>query len=152
MRLSTFLAATLLGGCATSWSHQPLTEEERQSIASAETFVVRNGYTTAGHPAGLPVQNVEVLDVLATSDELTEWRRGTLRSRAFGIVRAAPSAYYVLFDRLAVASENEVPTAVEEQHAGHKEFRAVLVQHAEAVQVVHSMLLFEEGDWKPNDR
>ena len=137
----------LLAGCA-AWSAQPLTEQERQSIASAEAFVARNGYTQAGHPTDLPVVNAEVLDPIATPEQLMEWRRGTLSAKAFGIVRAGSDAYYVLFDRLS--SEDE--SAALKDAPDLRDFRAVLVQHMSAVQVVHSVLSYRESDWKANDR
>jgi hypothetical protein len=146
MRHLVIVATALLTACV-GWPRQPLTEEERESIASAEAFVARNGYTAAGHPNDLPVQNAEVLDSVATAEQLIEWRWGTLSSRAFGIVPAATDAYYVLFDRLPSGGGES-----DEQRSGARDFRAVLVQHMQAVQVVHSVLLLSEGDWKPNDR
>ena len=131
MRLA--LAAVFLAfiGCVSSHS-RPLTTTENRAVQSAEAFIARHGYTTTGHPSDLPVENVEVLDPLASREQLVQWRRATLEPRAFGIAYAAPGVYWVLFHRLG--SENE--------------FRAVRVQGVTPTQVVHSLLILDQLRWK----
>src|SRR5678816_641543 len=83
MRLA--LAAVFLAfiGCVSSHS-RPLTTTENRAVQSAEAFIARHGYTATGHPSDLPVENVEVLDPLASREQLVQWRRATLEPRAFG--------------------------------------------------------------------
>ena len=120
--------------CSTS-RVRSLNARELQAVSAAEAFVARHGYTDAGHPPDMPVENVEVLDPLATPEELVEWRRATLEAKAFGVAKGDDGDYfYVLFHRL------------NDSEAG---FRAVLVQGTEAVQVVHSVLRLESLRWVP---
>lgn len=133
LRFSLVLILTVMS-CAAS-RVRPLDQRGLQAINAAEAFVARHGYTIAGHPADKPVENVEVLDPLATPEELVAWRRATLEARAFGIVKGDDGdSFYVLFRRLGGPD------------AG---FRAVLVQATEAVQVVHSVLVLEDLHWRP---
>jgi len=126
---------TLLCACSHT-PHRPLNDGERQAIKSAEVFILRHGHTVAGHPANLPVENAEVLDPIASREELVQWRRGTLEQKAFGVAELEDNLYYVFFHRTA----------------DNREFRAVLVQDTEAVQVVHSLLRLEGFSWVPNVR
>jgi hypothetical protein len=131
-RVITLLSFLALFGCA-SPNHGALSVEEVTSVLSAEAFVERNGYTLSGHPPGAPVQNVEVLDLLATREELIRWRAGTLERKAFAIVNVASHTYYVLFRRVGNPDQ----------------YRGVLVQNTAAVQVVHSVLTYTKDHWKP---
>src|SRR5262245_2831772 len=130
-RLAGLLLASVVASCASS---HPLDATELQAVDAAEAFVLRHGYTVAGHPADKPVENAEVLDLLATREQLVEWRRGTLCAQAFGVAKMDDGAYYVLFDW------------VKDDEVG---FRAVLVQRGEAVQVVHTVLLLKGLPWQP---
>ena len=131
MRILSLPMVLLLAACASSGDSRPLTVTELTTVQVAELFAARHGYTDSGHPANLSVENVEVLDPLASREELVEWRRGTMEARAFGIAAAGPDASYVLF-----------------RWPGRRTaFRAVLVEGDNAVQVVHSSLVLNEMDW-----
>ena len=74
-----------------------LTSKELQAIQAAEWFVVRNGYTEAGHPANLPVQHVSIFDVFETDQELIKNRKGLLQSCAIAVKRVKHNAFWVYF-------------------------------------------------------
>jgi hypothetical protein len=107
-----------------------MNDMEARAVEAAEAFVLRHGYTIAGHPDGLPVENAEVLDPLMPRDHLVALRHGMIEPRAFGVARAKPTVYYVYFRHLSSPSS----------------FRAVLVQQGVAVQMVHSHL---DINWLP---
>jgi hypothetical protein len=133
MRIASLSVIAVLGaGCFAMRMHT-LSPREVTAVASAEAFIARHGYTAAGHPPDQPVQNVEVLDPVASETELVRWRRDTLEPHAFGIAQIDSRAYYVLF------------------HRTHSDpgFRAVLVQDSAAVQVVHSVLVLDKLHWVP---
>jgi hypothetical protein len=102
-------------------------------VRAAEAFIARHGYSAAGHPPNLPVEVAEVLDPLSTPEQLVKDRKGQLENNAFGVAGAGNDAYYVYFHALGNASD----------------FRAVLVQHGKAVQVVHSELALDWLPWVP---
>lgn len=129
IRNATWLLLAMLVACAPV-RDRPLYRRELSAVHSAEAFIARHGYTEAGHPANLPVENAEVLDSISTREQLVEWRKGTLQSKAFGIAQARNGAYYVYFHRLKDPSS----------------FRAVLVEDGNAVQVAHTPI---ELDWLP---
>jgi hypothetical protein len=131
MRLFVLLIAMALAACTSHGGVRELTAKELSAVHSAEAFVSRHGYTAAGHPPHLPVENVEVLDPLASREDLVKWRHGTMESKAFGIAKAAPSVSWILFHRPGEPDE----------------LRAVRVEETTAVQVVHSRLALEELDW-----
>lgn len=111
--------------------------EENKAIEQAEIFVARNGYLAKGHPSNLPVLRVEIMDVFLTDDELKKKRQNTLEDKAFGVAiepSRTPDSYYVLFRKIG---------------GGMDDFRAVLVEHSEAVQMVHSRLSLENLSWHP---
>ncbi len=131
MRLAILLFALALTACASLSSSRPPTETELAAVQSAEAFVARHGYTAAGHPAGLPIENVEVLDPIASRDDLVKWRRNTMEPKAFGIAEAAPGVSWVLFHGPGQSNG----------------FRAVRVEGTNAVQVVHSQLILSRLHW-----
>jgi len=131
MRLAILIFVLTMTACASLGSSRPLTEEERAAVQSAETFIARHGYTAAGHPAGVPVENVEVLDPIASREDLVQWRKNTMESKAFGIAEAAPGVSWVLFH----------------WPGQPKDFRAVRVEGTSAVQVVHSQLILSRLHW-----
>ena len=131
MRLAILISALALTACASLGGSRPLTETERAAVQSAETFIARHGYTAAGHPAGLPVENVEVLDPIASRDDLVQWRKNTTEPKAFGIAEAAPGVSWVLFHWPGQPDN----------------FRAVRVEGSSAVQVVHSQLILSRLHW-----
>ena len=130
-RIAGLLLALAVVSCASS---RPLDAAELQAVHATEAFVLRHGYTVVGHPADKPVENAEVLDLLATPEQLVEWRRSTLCTQAFGVAKVDDGAYYVLFDWVRDAEDG---------------FRAVLVQKGEAVQVVHTVMLLKGLPWEP---
>jgi hypothetical protein len=132
MRLALFAIALALAACTSLGSRQ-LSGTEIAAVQSAEAFVARHGYTSAGHPQDLPVENVEVLDPISSQEDLLAWRRATLESKAFGIAQASPGVSWVLFHRLGE----------------DKDFRAVRVEGTSAVQVVHSQLILSQLHWVP---
>lgn len=113
--------ADLIISCATTPS-STLTSEESVAVSAAESFIARNGYTSAGHPSDQPVQEVELFDFASSDAELVRRRRDTLEPHAFGIARDGPHTYDVLF------------------HRTHNEpgFRVVYVKDSAAVEVVHA--------------
>ncbi len=131
MRIIIVLIATVLAACASHGEIRELSAKELSAVQSAEEFIARHGYTAAGHPANLPVINVEVLDPLVSRENLIKERYDTMEPKAFGIAKAAPSASWVLFH----------------YPRNPDEIRAVLVKETTAVQVVHSRLTLEELDW-----
>ena len=130
MRLALIAITLALSACA-SLGNRQLSGTEIAAVQSAETFIARHGYTAAGHSQNLPVENVEVLDLLSSREELVKWRRASLEPRAFGIAQAAPGVSWVLFHRLG----------------DNTEFRAVRVEGTSAVQVVHSQLILSRLHW-----
>ncbi|NCT66870.1 MAG: hypothetical protein GXC76_04395 [Rhodanobacteraceae bacterium] len=62
----------------------------------AERFIARHGFTDAGHPADLPVENVSLYDMLRSRAELVAQRKGSLKSEA-ACVRSDEVRYSVLF-------------------------------------------------------
>jgi len=70
---------------------------ELEAVHSAEAFVLRNGYTNAGHPEDLPVLAVEIFDGFSTDQELLEQRRGQLEPQAIGVEDRGEGAYWVYF-------------------------------------------------------
>lgn len=131
MRLFILFIAMALSACTSHGDVRELTAKELSAVQSAEAFIARHGYTAEGHPANLPVENVEVLDPLASRKDLVKWRRGTMESKAFGIAKAAPGVSWVLFHWPGEPDE----------------IRAVRVEETTAVQVVHSRLELKELDW-----
>jgi hypothetical protein len=133
VRIALIALVLAVAACAALPSHS-LSAKEVQAVNSAEAFILRNGYTVTGHPEGLPVQNVEVLDPIATPEQLIEWRRNTLENHAFGVTpcMCGTDAYYVFFHKI--------------DHANG--FRGVLVQNDEAIQVVHSVLILDAWPWR----
>ena len=117
---AAFLAC-LTAGCLTTPAHT-LSADEAAAVASADSFIARHGYTSAGHPPDQPVQNVELLDIAANDAELAQRRRDTLEPHAFGIATVGRRSYDVLFHRTHNAPG----------------FRIVFVKDSEAVEVVHS--------------
>ena len=95
MRLSLLLTV-LLAGCASISARQP-SSEEMDAVRVAEEFVVRNGYTSLGHPAGLPVQRVSIFDVLASDEELVKERKGLLEPHAVAVEEVGPAIFWVYF-------------------------------------------------------
>lgn len=120
-----------LAACASHGGARDLTVMELSAVQSAEAFIARHGYTAEGHPSNLPVEDVEVLDPLASREDLVKWRRGTMEPKAFGIAKAAPGVSWVLFH----------------WPGGPEELRAVRVEETTAVQVVHSRLVLDGLDW-----
>jgi hypothetical protein len=97
------------------------TTQELEAVRLAEAFVLRNGYTVAGHPADLPVQRVSIFDVLESDDELIKSRKGLLEAHAIAVEQRAPDAFWVYFPE-----------------AGHKDSpRIVYVSGGEALQLFH---------------
>ena len=131
MRLFILFIAMALTACASHGGVRELTAKEQSAVQSSEAFIARHGYTAEGHPTNLPVENVEVLDPLASRQDLVKWRRGTMESKAFGIAKAAPGVSWVLFRWPGEPDD----------------FRAVRVEETTAVQVVHSKLVLDELDW-----
>ena len=131
MRIFTLFLAIALTACTSHGDVRELTFSELSSVQSAEAFIARHGYTSEGHPANLPVENVEVLDALSAGEDLVKWRRGTMEPKAFGIAKAAPGISWVLFRWPGEPDE----------------FRAVRTEETTAVQVVHSRLVLDELDW-----
>jgi len=131
MRLFILFIAIALTACASHGGVRELTVKELSAVQSSEAFIARHGYTAEGHPTNLPVENVEVLDPLASRQDLVKWRRGTMESKAFGIAKAAPGVSWVLFRWPGEPDD----------------FRAVRVEETTAVQVVHSRLVLDELDW-----
>jgi len=130
-RLFIPFLAIALTACALHGGARELMATERSAVQSAEAFIARHGYTADGHPTNLPVENVEVLDPIASREDLVKWRRGTMESKAFGIAKAAPGVSWVLFHWPGEPDE----------------LRAVRVEETTAVQVVHSRLVLDELDW-----
>lgn len=95
MRL-LLLLVLLLAGCA-SMTVRGLTAQEAEAVRLAEEFVLRNGYTAAGHPASLPVQRVSIFDVLESDEELVKSRKGLLEAHAIAVEQKAPDAFWVYF-------------------------------------------------------
>jgi hypothetical protein len=91
------------------------------AVRSAEAFVARNGYTTAGHPSDFPVQAVQIFDVFLSDQELIEQRRGLLEPKAIGVEDKDEAAYWVYFESIGQP---------------HKP-RIVAVADGEAFQVFH---------------
>jgi hypothetical protein len=125
----TFVVLAALGAfpvCLLGWSLGygaiyavlPLTEKELRAIQTAEQFVVRNGYTVAGHPEHLPVLENDIMDRLARSaEDLKAMRKGTLQARALG-ARTAGSEVLVYFQSIPPTFGNAYPTvAVNEEQA-----------------------------------
>ena len=115
------LVIALTSACLAS-DTRVLSAEEVAAVTAAESFIARHGYTSAGHPADQPVQDVELLDFGMSDADLVRRRRDTLEPRAFGIATEGPHAYSVLFHRTHHASG----------------FRVVFVKDSIAVEVVHS--------------
>jgi hypothetical protein len=76
----------------------PPTSGERTAIASAEAFVLRHGYTAAGHPRGLPIVAVDAAERERTTEDRVKSRNGLLKARAFGVVGSGWIGYDVLFE------------------------------------------------------
>jgi hypothetical protein len=76
----------------------PLTSGERAAIATAEAFVLRNGYTPAGHPRDVPVVDNFAQDRSRTRDEVVEARHSLLKPRAFGVIGTKWLGYSVMFE------------------------------------------------------
>lgn len=128
-----------LFSCSTFEQNQAILDENK-AIEQAEIFVARNGYSTKGHPPNLPILRVEIMDVFFTDDELKKKRQNTLEDKAFGVAvepSKTPGSYYILFHKIG---------------GGVGDFRAVLVEHSEAVQMVHSRLNLENLSWHPVSR
>jgi len=77
-----------------------ISPQELQAVHSAEVFVARNGYTTAGHPKDLPVQPVEIFDGLSSDQELIDQRQGQLKPNAIGVEDKDRDVYWVYFESI----------------------------------------------------
>ena len=134
MRIAFVILVAALASCVSAPSKN-LSAEEIRAVRSAEAFIARHGYTAGGHPKDLPVENVEVLDPVASPEDLVAWRRNTLEATAFGVTpcECEEDAFYVFFHRVNDSSG----------------FRGVLVEKGEATQVVHSVLKLDGWPWKP---
>ena len=98
MRL-LLLLILLLSGCA-SITARGLTPRESEAVRVAETFVVRHGYTVAGHPPNLPVQRVSIFDVFRSDDELVKERKGLLEARAVAVENKGGNVFWVYFPEI----------------------------------------------------
>jgi len=76
----------------------PLTSGQREEIATSEAFVLRNGYTAAGHPRDLPVVDNFGEDRSRGRDEIVKARHSLLKARAFGVIGNSWLGYNVMFE------------------------------------------------------
>jgi hypothetical protein len=90
--LLTLLLAVL--GAAQAQSAGPDSAEE--AAQQAEAFVLRHGFTAAGHPMDQPVENVSLFDMLSSRKDLVAHRRGSLEAHAT-CVRPHAKGFSVLF-------------------------------------------------------
>ncbi len=133
MRIAILLLLQALSGCVTS----PVTHQDEfawAAISAAEAFVARHGYTSAGQPEQLQVENVEIFDSLSSPDQIVAARKNSLESLAFGI-QSIPGGhdFYVLFRMISQPGR----------------YRAVLVQNGQPVQVLHESFSIKERKWQP---
>jgi hypothetical protein len=133
IRIAMLITAIALSACATV----PVTPNDKSAwvaVAAAEIFVVRNGYTSAGHPQDQPVTGAEIFDILSGAKELIASRKNTLEPQSFGL-RSVPgdNSYYVLF------------RMVHDQ----TQCRIVLVQNGHAVQMLHDPVPIKSQRWQP---
>ena len=63
----------------------------------AEQFIARHGFTDAGHPTDLPVENVSIYDMLRSRAELVAQRKGSLHPQAACVRSDDKVRYSVLF-------------------------------------------------------
>ena len=115
--LASILLLVATSGCRSVVVSAP----ELEAVRAAEAFVVRNGYTSGGHPKDLPVQAAEIFDVFLSDQELIERRRGELESSALGVEDRGEGAYWVYFESIG--------------RPGYP--RIVAVENGEAIQVFH---------------
>jgi hypothetical protein len=136
IRIAILIAALAISACAAV----PVTSNDKSAwaaVTAAETFVARNGYTSAGHPQDQPVVGTEIFDMLSGTKELIASRKNTLEQQSFGL-RPVPgdNSYYVLFRMI------HDPT----------QCRIVLVQNGEAIQMLHDPIPIKSQRWQPVHR
>ena len=96
MKIAHFLLILLLAGCSAE-NRRSLEPGAMEAAAKAEQFVARHGFTTAGHPAGLPVERVSLYDGLFGKEETLAGRKGLLQPRAVCVRRLPEGDYSVMF-------------------------------------------------------
>ena len=114
------LLALLLSGCS-SLNTRALNSQQQDAVRAAEAFVVRNGYTAAGHPANLPVQRVSIYDAFHSDEELIKSRKGLLETHAIAVEQKTSEAIWVYFPEVG---QKDTP-------------RIVLVSNGKAIQLFH---------------
>jgi hypothetical protein len=98
MKIAAFaFSIVLLGGCASGFSR--VADTELLALAAqAEQFIVRHGYTAAGHPPDQPVERVSLYDGLFGEADTVASRKGTMAPSAV-CVRPLPNGErLVLFE------------------------------------------------------
>jgi hypothetical protein len=88
--------------------------ELRDAESALDQFLLRNGYTEAGHPDDLPVQHVSLWDGMSTDEEIKKSRKASLKGRPFCVLQ--PAEYpYTFFFRTA---ESDIAVRIEADGTG----------------------------------
>jgi hypothetical protein len=118
--LALILFAASLSCCADFRVSEP---DRLTSVSIAEEYIYRHGYTSAGHPPDLPVERVELFDILGGDPlDLASSRKDTLEPRSFAIATDREGNQLALFLLTH----------------GLRCFRAVLVQNGEATAILEA--------------
>ena len=112
-------------------------------MAAAEAFILRNGYTAAGHPNGLPVLVNDIWDNLRSAEEVAESRRGSVQPQAFVIAGSKLFGYSGLFKPADRSGDCSVPT---------NECMVVHVAPDGSAHVSHQQPRFATWLYKENER
>jgi len=97
MKLTAHLLILFLAGCFAA-NQKPLAPGAMQAVAKAEKFVVRHGFTAAGHPPGLPMEPISLYDGLFGKEETVAKRKDLLKPRAVCVRSLAEVGHSVLFE------------------------------------------------------
>ena len=88
-------AILILPAC--SWQTAADTSELREAQSMLDQFLLRHGFTEAGHPDDLPVQHVSLWDGLSDDEELKKNRKATLSGPPFCVLKPAEYPYAFVF-------------------------------------------------------
>ena len=113
INLNLVLFATLLLP-ACSWQTAANTLESREAESALNQFLLRNGYTEAGHPADLPVQHVSLWDGMSTDQEIKKSRKASLNGRPFCVLQPAEYPYTFVFR----TEESDIAVRIEADGSG----------------------------------
>lgn len=125
-KLAALLIVLLLAGC-TAVTRKPQSAGALEAMKKAEQFVVRHGFTAAGHPPDLPMERVSLYDGIFGLNAVVAQRKGLLQPRAVCVRHVEGAEYSVMFESAKDAGEYWFVVLPPEGSAwlGHQPLRSI---------------------------